>query len=272
MTSKIKGAFEVIHGVGDNIRGTALGAVDTVTKSGETKNDRVAEKGRLETQDGLQKLKGKSATASVNPAQGSANPTQTAASPVNPDMHPATDTTAGHGYATNTAAPNSTAGYPRSTPSYNASQPSGYPSGTDYAGNDHASQFPPQHWQQNETPNQQQHNEFSAHQDTEFPQHHRDDAISNDPEAIAVGQQYATDPNAGGQQSATNPSGGIWLEDNRSAVPGRTSLGTSPEDVEFGEPNVAPLPGHGTVPPDYRGLDPETKPPANVGYGGGQGV
>ncbi|KAF8999644.1 hypothetical protein BDQ17DRAFT_745382 [Cyathus striatus] len=55
--NRVRGVFEVVHGVGDNIRGTALGAVDTMGHNGLTKNDEIARQGRLETQRGMAHLK-----------------------------------------------------------------------------------------------------------------------------------------------------------------------------------------------------------------------
>lgn len=110
--------------MGDNIRGTMLGAVDTVSKTGETKNDFIAQKGRQETADGLSKLKGVP-VSSQRYGVGASN--ATGAAPVQP---------AHQGYTGNTTVGQS--------------------------GGHHG----------------------------EFPQHHRDEAISNDPDAIAVGQEY----------------------------------------------------------------------------------
>lgn len=45
-------------GVGENARGTLLGAVDTVTNEGPTKNDEIARHGRLEMERGLANMKG----------------------------------------------------------------------------------------------------------------------------------------------------------------------------------------------------------------------
>ncbi|KAH7920073.1 alpha/beta-hydrolase [Leucogyrophana mollusca] len=78
--SKIKGAVQVVHGkpnipfysfltityhilstgIGDNVRGTVMGAADTVASSqaGETKNDQLATKGRAEIAEGMAKIKG----------------------------------------------------------------------------------------------------------------------------------------------------------------------------------------------------------------------
>ncbi|KAG2024059.1 hypothetical protein CC2G_001654 [Coprinopsis cinerea AmutBmut pab1-1] len=54
--TKIKGVFEVIHGLGENIRGTALAAIDSMSKSDSTKNDEIARQGRLELERGLTNL------------------------------------------------------------------------------------------------------------------------------------------------------------------------------------------------------------------------
>ncbi|KDR72637.1 hypothetical protein GALMADRAFT_228909 [Galerina marginata CBS 339.88] len=61
--TKIKGAVEAVHGAGENIRGTMLGAVDTMSKKGPTKNDEIAREGRLEMERGLAKLRGTNVTS-----------------------------------------------------------------------------------------------------------------------------------------------------------------------------------------------------------------
>ncbi|KAJ3983302.1 hypothetical protein F5890DRAFT_208662 [Lentinula detonsa] len=59
--NKVKGAFNTVHGIGENVRATALGAVDTIAhdKEGEVKNDQIAQQGRLETQRGLEQMSGR---------------------------------------------------------------------------------------------------------------------------------------------------------------------------------------------------------------------
>ncbi|KIK70536.1 hypothetical protein GYMLUDRAFT_279025 [Collybiopsis luxurians FD-317 M1] len=71
--NKIKGAADTVHGIGENIRGTALGAVDTIAhdREGETRNDAIGQKGRLETQQGLERMSG-------YPANTTGAPTSTA--------------------------------------------------------------------------------------------------------------------------------------------------------------------------------------------------
>ncbi|KAF8148626.1 hypothetical protein B0H34DRAFT_736321 [Crassisporium funariophilum] len=54
--NKIKGAAEVIHGMGENIRGTMLGAVDTMGHESVNKGDDVATQGRLEVERGKANL------------------------------------------------------------------------------------------------------------------------------------------------------------------------------------------------------------------------
>jgi hypothetical protein len=90
-------------GAADNLRGSVLGAVDTVAKTNDGKYDNMANKGRSDYYEGMSRMKGAPAPAS------DAGPTQ---------------------------------------------------------------HFAP-------TPQK-------------YPGHHRDDAIANDPEAIAVGQQSGT--------------------------------------------------------------------------------
>lgn len=48
------------------MRGTVLGAVDTMAKKGPTKNDEIARQGRLEMERGLGNMKGTTAAGSGN--------------------------------------------------------------------------------------------------------------------------------------------------------------------------------------------------------------
>ncbi|KAF9561489.1 hypothetical protein CPC08DRAFT_707318 [Agrocybe pediades] len=61
--NRVKGAFEVLHGAGESIRGTAMGALDTMGHEGLTKNDEIARQGRLEMERGLANLKGSKAVS-----------------------------------------------------------------------------------------------------------------------------------------------------------------------------------------------------------------
>ncbi|KAJ6553751.1 hypothetical protein DFH09DRAFT_1366112 [Mycena vulgaris] len=56
--SKIKGAVQVVHGLGENVRGTILGGVDTVVHGNSADNDATAAKGRGEKAEGLARMKG----------------------------------------------------------------------------------------------------------------------------------------------------------------------------------------------------------------------
>ncbi|KAF6741935.1 hypothetical protein DFP72DRAFT_1179888 [Ephemerocybe angulata] len=56
---KIRGVYEVIHGIGENIRGSFLGALDTMSHHDSTvpsRNDQIAAEGRAELQRGLTHL------------------------------------------------------------------------------------------------------------------------------------------------------------------------------------------------------------------------
>ncbi|KAL0958574.1 hypothetical protein HGRIS_000713 [Hohenbuehelia grisea] len=64
MGSRLRGAVEAVHGIGDNIRGTALGAVDTITRDG-TKNDEIAARGRAATSEGIAKMQGRSGASTL---------------------------------------------------------------------------------------------------------------------------------------------------------------------------------------------------------------
>ncbi|RXW23008.1 hypothetical protein EST38_g2844 [Candolleomyces aberdarensis] len=50
------GVFQVVHGFGENIRGTFLGAFDTMTHETSGRNDQIAREGRLEIQRGMERL------------------------------------------------------------------------------------------------------------------------------------------------------------------------------------------------------------------------
>ncbi|KIM75298.1 hypothetical protein PILCRDRAFT_13712 [Piloderma croceum F 1598] len=62
--SKIRGAAEVVHGVGDNVRGTFLGAIDTATGR-QSENDEIAARGRMEVSQGMAKIRGAGAGATA---------------------------------------------------------------------------------------------------------------------------------------------------------------------------------------------------------------
>ncbi|KAJ6460025.1 hypothetical protein C8R47DRAFT_129154, partial [Mycena vitilis] len=56
--AKIKGAAQTVNGLGENVRGTILGGVETVLHKDSTANDAIAAKGREQQADGLRNLKG----------------------------------------------------------------------------------------------------------------------------------------------------------------------------------------------------------------------
>ncbi|KAG2067148.1 hypothetical protein BDR04DRAFT_1105470 [Suillus decipiens] len=68
--NKLKGAAQVIHGMGENIRGTALGSADRATNSAASaqKNADLATKGRAEIAEGMAKLKGHAPPPPAAPA------------------------------------------------------------------------------------------------------------------------------------------------------------------------------------------------------------
>ncbi|KAJ7118065.1 hypothetical protein C8R44DRAFT_878704 [Mycena epipterygia] len=57
--TKIKGATQAINGLGENVRGTILGGVDTVLHQDSTPNDAIAAKGRAQHAEGLAKMQGR---------------------------------------------------------------------------------------------------------------------------------------------------------------------------------------------------------------------
>ncbi|KAF8060708.1 hypothetical protein FPV67DRAFT_1511207 [Lyophyllum atratum] len=81
-------------GVGENIRGTALGAIDTFTQKQRSAHEEIVRRGREETEEGLAKLRGRSAPGTHGEAPGAQGQTGTA---------PGTTgygATQGHDYAT----------------------------------------------------------------------------------------------------------------------------------------------------------------------------
>lgn len=58
---RVWGLWEVIHGLGESIRGTTMGAVDTMTHCDSSKHDTIASQGRAEMQRGLSNLSGRPA-------------------------------------------------------------------------------------------------------------------------------------------------------------------------------------------------------------------
>lgn len=56
--NKIGGVVETVHGVGESLRGNAMSVLDeaTGTRRGRTQNDQVAEHGRLEMREGMERM------------------------------------------------------------------------------------------------------------------------------------------------------------------------------------------------------------------------
>ncbi|KAJ7159219.1 hypothetical protein C8R43DRAFT_994205 [Mycena crocata] len=72
--SKIKGATQVVHGIGENVRGTLLGGVDTVVHKKPTVNDEIAAKGRAEQAQGVAKIEAAHRGANPTGAHGGTHP------------------------------------------------------------------------------------------------------------------------------------------------------------------------------------------------------
>ncbi|THV07018.1 hypothetical protein K435DRAFT_960226 [Dendrothele bispora CBS 962.96] len=164
---KVRGAAHVIHGVGDNIRGTALGAADTVTNSreGEAKNDVLATGGREETARGMSMFKGGAADSGQGggTAVGSDYSTTTTTTTSDPPSH---DPFRSHdqqvGFGSDGAAPTyqENPNFGRNVAGFGSSP--GELTGETVAGG--------------------------------HPQHHRDDAVSNDPDAVSTGRRHLSHP------------------------------------------------------------------------------
>ncbi|KAF5366534.1 hypothetical protein D9758_008947 [Tetrapyrgos nigripes] len=146
--NKVRGAGHVIHGIGDNIRGTALGAADTVTNSreGESRNDVLARGGRDETAMGLDMMKDRA---------GNTIHTQ---EPL-PSHEPYRSQGQDVGFGPSGATPD----YRENTSFGNAAHGQGGGLTGETVRGSH-------------------------------PEHHRDDAVSNDPDAIRVGQRHLSHP------------------------------------------------------------------------------
>ncbi|KAJ7628004.1 hypothetical protein DFH06DRAFT_1141502 [Mycena polygramma] len=57
--TKLKGGVQVAKGLGDTVRGTAFGAVDSVEKRDSSINDEIARRGRAEIEEGIAMIKGR---------------------------------------------------------------------------------------------------------------------------------------------------------------------------------------------------------------------
>ncbi|KAJ7153313.1 hypothetical protein C8R46DRAFT_1119979, partial [Mycena filopes] len=158
--SKIKGAAQTINGIGENVRGTILGGVETALHKDSTENDAIAAKGRAQTADGLAHLKG--GTGAVGAGAANTGGAYT------------TNPPAGQGYNTAVPPPPTTGAHA----GYNTA-----------AGMD---QFNPHHDQaaaaQNipayDGPGNAQQQYARGDRPDEEPRHHRDDAISTGAGAV----------------------------------------------------------------------------------------
>ncbi|KAJ7454139.1 hypothetical protein FB451DRAFT_1280293 [Mycena latifolia] len=56
---KLKGGAQVAKGLGDSVRGTTFGAVDTVEGRDSSVNDEIARRGRMEIEQGIAMIKGR---------------------------------------------------------------------------------------------------------------------------------------------------------------------------------------------------------------------
>ncbi|KAF7342347.1 hypothetical protein MVEN_01823300 [Mycena venus] len=57
--TKLKGGMQVAKGVGDSVRGTTFGAIDTVEQRDSSVNDEIARRGRMEIEQGIAMIKGR---------------------------------------------------------------------------------------------------------------------------------------------------------------------------------------------------------------------
>ncbi|GLB36868.1 hypothetical protein LshimejAT787_0311550 [Lyophyllum shimeji] len=74
-TDRMKGAYELVHGIGEAIRGGALSAVDSLAHSKSAKeNELIEHRGRLEAEQGLAKLKGNLTSGASSQSAHSSNP------------------------------------------------------------------------------------------------------------------------------------------------------------------------------------------------------
>jgi len=182
--SKIKGAAQTVNGLGENVRGTILGGVDTILHKDSSANDAIAAKGRAQHAEGMANLEGRS----VRPTGTTAAPTTTTDYNTNSAANPPTTGT-GTGYG---------AGY---NGTHNEAAPAPAPGGDPYfskvnqeasrghhtAGTMNSNPYDPYHdptaVAQNipayDGPGNAQQHLARGDRPMEEPRHHRDDAISD---------------------------------------------------------------------------------------------
>ncbi|KAJ7223496.1 hypothetical protein GGX14DRAFT_427699 [Mycena pura] len=69
--STLRDVFQIAHGVGENIRGTILGAIDDWENKGEQRHHDIARQGRVEIDQALQRLRGSGGDGAVAESHGS---------------------------------------------------------------------------------------------------------------------------------------------------------------------------------------------------------
>ncbi|KAJ7759776.1 hypothetical protein DFH07DRAFT_443140 [Mycena maculata] len=64
MMSTFRNVYQLVHGVGENVRGTVLGAIDDWENSGERKHHDIAQQGKAEMDEAYRRLWGTTGTPS----------------------------------------------------------------------------------------------------------------------------------------------------------------------------------------------------------------
>ncbi|KAJ7059598.1 hypothetical protein C8F01DRAFT_1145072 [Mycena amicta] len=75
LSTKMKGGAKVATGLGNTVRGTTFGAIDSVENRDSSTNDEIARRGRMEIEEGIAMIKGRPAT-SASTAMGPSNSLQ----------------------------------------------------------------------------------------------------------------------------------------------------------------------------------------------------
>ncbi|PPQ64070.1 hypothetical protein CVT24_008883 [Panaeolus cyanescens] len=209
LADKTSSVFRLVHGAGENLRGTLLGAVDTIAKSpdGEAKNDAIATKGRAEMSRAMEVLR--------MPMSSRGHRTYF-------DSNAQTGRTAGH-HAHDNQYP-----YTRTTETAGNYQSSAYSDPNVYPGDNTATR----------STTAGATGSVGDHEST-FPQHHRDDAISGLPPNQAQDLRGIVQQNQNQNQnqmpSGQHAFGGV---DSYSSggQPQYESGGTHPKSAEFQRP------------------------------------
>ncbi|KAJ6570334.1 hypothetical protein B0H10DRAFT_2237951 [Mycena sp. CBHHK59/15] len=72
--NKLQNVFQIIHGAGDSVRGTILGAIDEMENRGETKHHEIARRGKAELDEAYARLWGTGPSTQVQSAPASSEP------------------------------------------------------------------------------------------------------------------------------------------------------------------------------------------------------